>query len=105
MAKWSGLIGFSQDSEESSPSVYIESIKEVKYTGEIIKNTRKNASTDKVNTDISVSNIISIVADPYAMNHFFSIKYATFYGTKWTVTDVQVNYPRLLLTLGGIYNG
>ena len=105
MAKWSGMIGFAEDVTESAQSVYTESIVEKKYYGDIIKNSRKISYGDKVNPNISVNNSISVLADPYAMNHFFSIRYATFCGTKWTVSEVTVDYPRLTLTLGEVYNG
>ena len=105
MAKWSGMIGFAEDATESAQSVYTESIVEKKYYGDIIKNSRKISYGDKVNPNISVNNSISVLADPYAMNHFFSIRYAAFCGTKWTVSEVTVDYPRLTLTLGEVYNG
>lgn len=105
MAKWSGVIGFAGEATESSPSVYTEPIVEKKYYGDIIKNSRKISYGDKVNPNISVNNSISVIADPYAMNHFFSIRYATYCGIKWTVSEVTVDHPRLILTLGEVYNG
>lgn len=105
MSKWCGKIGFAEDAKETSPSVYEESIVERKYYGDIIKNTRSLDSSGKVNNDISVSNQISIVADPYARYHFYSMRYLEFCGAKWTVTNVSVDYPRLTLSLGGLWNG
>lgn len=105
MAKWSGVIGFVDETTESAPSVYQEEIVERKYYGDVLKNNRRLVTADKVNDDISVQNQLSIVADPYAVNHFYSMKYATFCGAKWKVTDVQVEHPRLTLTLGGLWNG
>lgn len=32
------------------------------------------------------------------------MRYAEFGGVKWKVTDVKVQYPRLILTFGGIYH-
>ena len=104
MAKWYGKIGFSAGTKESAPSVYVEDIQERSYVGDLIRNARRLQTTDKVNDDIDVSNEISIVADPYAMNNFHSIRYVTFMGTKWKVTSVDVQYPRLNLSLGGVYN-
>ena len=104
MAKWYGKIGFSVGTKESAPSVYVEDIQERSYVGDLIRNARRLQTTDKVNDDIDVSNEISIVADPYAMNNFHSIRYVTFMGTKWKVTSVDVQYPRLNLSLGGVYN-
>lgn len=105
MAKWAGAIGFVNETKETAPSVYEETFIERKYYGDVVKNNRRLVAADKVNDDISVQNQLSIVADPYAMNHFYSMKYATFCGAKWKVTDVQVEHPRLTLTLGGLWNG
>lgn len=105
MAKWAGVIGFADETKETAPSVYKEEFIERKYYGDVVKNNRRLVTADKVNDDISVQNQLSIVADPYAMNHFYSMKYATFCGAKWKVTDVQVEHPRLTLTLGGLWNG
>lgn len=105
MAKWAGVIGFVDDTTEAAPSVYREKIVERQYYGDVLKNNRRLVAADKVNDDISVQNQLSIVADAYAMNHFYSMKYATFCGAKWKVTDVQVEHPRLTLTLGGLWNG
>lgn len=105
MAKWAGVIGFVNETKETAPSVYEETFIERKYYGDVVKNNRRLVTADKVNDDISVQNQLSIVADPYAMNHFYSMKYATFCGAKWKVTDVQVEHPRLTLTLGGLWNG
>lgn len=105
MAKWAGVIGFVDKTKETAPSVYKEDFIERKYYGDVVKNNRRLVTADKVNDDISVQNQLSIVADPYAMNHFYSMKYATFCGAKWKVTDVQVEHPRLTLTLGGLWNG
>lgn len=104
MAKWFGKIGFNVGTKETSPSVYTEDIQERQYIGDIIRNSRRLQTTDKVNDNLEVSNDISIVADPYAMNNFHSIRYVTFMGSKWKVTSVEVQFPRLNLTLGGVYN-
>ena len=104
MARYYGAIGYAE-SVKTSPGVYKDKITERVYSGELIRNTRRLQSSDKVNDDINISNQISIVADPYAYQNFHSIKYAEFMGTKWKVTDIEVQYPRLIMTLGGEYNG
>lgn len=104
MAKISGVIGYSISSE-TAPGVWEPSIIERPYYGDLIKNTRRLQSTDKVNDDINISNEVSIVADPYAMNNFHTMRYVQFMGAKWKITNVEVQYPRLILSLGGLYNG
>lgn len=104
MAKYYGKIGYNE-SVETTPGVWEEKIAERSYYGDLIKNSRRLQSADKVNDDVNISNEISIVADPYATNNFHSMRYAEFMGTKWKITNVEVQYPRLILSLGGLYNG
>lgn len=104
MAKWFGKIGYAE-TVETSPGVWTEQIVEREYFGDLVRNTRRLQSADKVNDDITISNEISILSDPYAVNNFHSIRYVEFMGAKWKITNVEVSYPRLILSLGGIYNG
>lgn len=104
MAKWSGVIGFGV-TEETYPGVYEEQIQERKYYGDLTRNARKIENSSEVNDNINISNQISIVADPFANNNLFAIKYVTFAGAKWKVKEVNVQFPRLILTVGGVYNG
>lgn len=103
MAKYCGKIGYAT-TVETTPGVWSEQIVERKYYGDLTRNSRRLQSPDKVNDDIVIANQLSIVADPYAMSNFHSIRYAEFMGAKWKVSDVEVQYPRLILTLGGVYN-
>ena len=104
MAKFYGKIGYA-NTVETKPGVYEEQMVERSYYGDLIRNTRRLQSADQVNDDINISNEISIVADPYATNNFHTMRYAVFMGTKWKISNVEVSYPRLILTLGGVYNG
>lgn len=104
MAKWFGKIGFAEQ-VETAPGVYVNKITEREYYGDVIRNARRLQTTDQVNDDINISNEISIVADPYAMNNFHSIRWVEWMGAKWKATNVDVQYPRLTLSLGGVWNG
>lgn len=104
MAKYFGEIGFAELSEDV-PGVWNEKITPRMYYGDLVRNTRRLKTTDQVNDDVHVANQISIVSDPYANQNFHMIRYAKFMGAKWKVNDVEVQYPRLILTLGGVYNG
>ena len=104
MAKFYGAIGYAE-LVETTPGVWTEQITKRNYYGEVIRNTRRLQSTQNLNDDVNISNEISIVADPYAINNFHSMRYAEFMGAKWKINNVEVQYPRLLLTLGGVYNG
>lgn len=104
MAKYYGKIGY-EVTKETSTGIYEEVIIEYEYVGDVIRNTRRLSNTAKVNDDVTISNQISIIADPFATNNFHSMRYVIYLGTKWKVTEVEVQYPRLVLTLGGVYNG
>lgn len=104
MAKWCGIIGYAEQ-VETTPGVWSEQVIERKYYGDVIRNNRRLQSAGKLNDDINVGNEISIIADPFANNNFHSMRYVEFMGTKWKVTTVDVQYPRLILSLGGVYNG
>lgn len=104
MAKFSGMIGFATF-KTSAPGVTVEEITPKHYRGDLLENSRKLVSGDQANDNLTVSNRISIVADPYARTNFHAIRYAEFMGSKWKVVNVSVEHPRLILTLGGVYNG
>ena len=104
MAKFYGKIGYAE-TLKTAPGVYEDVITEREYFGDLIRNTRRLQSSDKVNDDINISNEISIVSDPFAVQNFHSMRYVEFMGAKWKITNVEVQYPRLILTIGGLYNG
>lgn len=103
MARWYGTIGYAEVTE-TAPGVWTETIVPREYYGDLNRNIRHISSNDKVNEDISVNNELSIVSDAYAMENFYQMRYAEFMGVKWKVSSVEVRYPRLILSLGGVYN-
>lgn len=106
MARYYGEIGYGKSIESPQDSgVWVDEITEFSYYGDVIRNTRRLDNGEGLNSDISVGNSISIVADQYAVEHFFDIKYIRWMGTLWTVTNVEVKSPRLILSLGEVYNG
>lgn len=104
MAKFFGTIGFNEETVETTPGVWEQQVVERQYYGDLLRNSRRLQSTDQLNDDINISNEISIVADPYANANFHSIRYVEFMGAKWKVSNVEVQFPRLILTLGGVWN-
>lgn len=104
MPKFYGNIGYAI-SKETTPGVWIEDIVERQYFGDVYRNTRKLQSGNQVNDSIDISNEISILSDPFANENFHSMRYVTYMGAKWKVSSVEVRYPRLILTVGGLYNG
>ena len=104
MAKWYGKIGYAEQ-EEVQPGVWDSKIIEHPYYGDSIRNTRMLQNSGNVNDNINVGNQISIIADPYANQNFHSMMYIEYMGNLWKVSNVEVQFPRLILTLGDVYNG
>lgn len=77
---------------------------ERRYYGDLTRNTRRLQSSGNLNDNVTISNQISIVADPFANENFHAMRYAEFMGTKWKIASVEVQYPRLILELGDVFN-
>lgn len=103
MAKFYGAVGYAV-TVETRPGVWEERITERMYYGDLTRNTRKLQSSETLNDDVSVANEISLVADPFANENFYSMRYVVFMGAKWKISKVEAQYPRLILTIGGVYN-
>ena len=104
MGKWFGRIGYAEQLE-TTPGVWEEKIVERNYYGDVVRNYRKLEPSGEVNDNINVSMEISIVADPYAIQNFHAMRYIEYMGSLWKLSNVAVNYPRLILQIGGLYNG
>lgn len=104
MARYYGRIGYGH-STEGAAGVWADVITERSYYGDITRVSRYLREGENLNFDLSVQNSISIVADEYANDNFFAIRYVEWAGTLWTVTSVEVQSPRLLLRVGEVYNG
>ncbi len=103
MAKFYGSIGYAE-TVKTSPGIHEETIVEYPYYGDFIRNTRQLQTGESLNDDVNVANEISIIADPFARENFFRMRYVVFMGAKWKISKVEVGYPRLILTIGGLYN-
>ena len=104
MGKFYGQVGYAETTE-TAPGVWTPGITERNYSGDIIRNTGKWQKGENLNDDITISNVISIVADPFAYQNFHLMRYIKWMGTSWKITNIDVQRPRLILTIGGIYNG
>ena len=103
MAKFYGKIGYSFTGE-TVPGVWVDDFIEKDVVGDWLKNTRQLVNSNQVNDDITVNNLVSIVADPYALSNFTSIIYCIWKGVKVNVNSVEIQHPRIILSLGGEYN-
>jgi len=104
MARYSGKIGYAIGSE-TSPGIWESQITECDCKGDIITARRSNQQGENVNDNIVLNSTFSVLGDAFSYDNFLFIKYITFMGVKWRVTAVEVVRPRLLLTVGGVYNG
>lgn len=103
MAKFFGKIGYGE-TVIIRPGVRDVQIVEKEYYGDLIRNSRRYESSGQVNDNLNISNSISIIADPYAYQNFHLMRYVEFMGSKWKISSVEVQYPRLILQVGGVYN-
>jgi hypothetical protein len=104
MAKWHGKIGFSITTE-TAPGKWEAAITNRFYHGDVLRNSRHWQNGEGLNSDINVSNQLSVVSDAFAIANFPHMRYVEMYGQKWNISDIEVDYPRLNITIGGIYNG
>lgn len=104
MAKFRGVIGLVDD-VETSPDVYEQKAVERKYRGDFVRNTRRWDRSENLNDDLTLNNEISIVADSYLYKHIYAMRYVKFEGTAWKITNITIQSPRIILSIGGIYNG
>lgn len=104
MNRFCGKVGYGV-TVETTPGVHEDQIVEFEYYGDIVRNSLKFREGQSVNNDLSVSNSISIVADAFANANFSTVRYVEWMGVLWSVSEVEVQNPRLILRLGGVYNG
>lgn len=105
MAKFYGAVGYVIDEDNDTPDVTVEKPVERMYKGDLVKNNRRLEASNELNDDVKISNQVSIVADPYALSHIYAMRYVKWLGVAWKVANIDVQHPRLILTLGGVYNG
>ena len=87
MSKWYGAIGFAE-TEETEPGVWRSVVTEKSYFGDVISNRwNRQVSSNSTNDDINISNSISIVADPYAVDNCSKMIYVEFMNTKWKISN------------------
>lgn len=104
MAKIYGVIGYASQ-VETSPGVWVEKITERTHYAELTRRSYRSESSGNLNDNINISNEVSIIADPYAYQNFHIIRYIVINGVKWKVSSVEIQHPRLIMTIGGEYNG
>jgi hypothetical protein len=105
MARFYGKVGYIE-TKETAPGVFSEEIiTDRYYRGDVLKNTSRREAGNNLNDDLTLNNMFSIVADAFAYANYSSIRYVEWMGSLWKVTNVEIQRPRLILTIGGVYNG
>lgn len=103
MAKFYGQIGFVRTSE-TSPGIFTEKYIERTYTGDVVRNTRRWENSGQLNDNLALNNTVSIVADDFMTENLFAMRYVRWMGVTWRVSNVEIQRPRLILTIGGVCN-
>jgi hypothetical protein len=103
MSKYSGVIGYAL-CQETEPGVWTDSIIEKKIYGDLVKDSRRLVDNNLINDNVIISNNISIVCNKFMLENLAFIKYITYMNSKWKVSNVEIKPPRLIITLGGLYN-
>ncbi len=104
MGRFYGQIGF-LITRETVPGVWTEEIVERPYYGDVLKHRANWSSSDQLNDDFIIKNDFSILADAYAYQQIGAMKYVKWNNYLWKITSAEVEYPRIRLTIGGVYNG
>lgn len=104
MAKFHGKIGYSQQ-VQTAPGVWTDQVSEREYYGDVIRESKQWTGRDEVNDNLTINNRISIIADDFANANFSAMRYVVWYGVYWKVSSIELQRPRLILSLGGVYNG
>lgn len=104
MAKFSGKIGYSQR-VESAPGVWIDQITEREYYGDVIRESKQWVTSGQVNDNLTINHRISVVSDDFANQNFSAMRYVIWVGVYWKISNIEIQRPRLILTIGGVYNG
>lgn len=102
MAKFSGKIGYASE-YETAPGVWTPDIITKTHRGDILRNQRRWQAGDEVNSDLTISNRISIVADSFSLNNTHNMRYVEFNGGKWAIRSVEISRPRIIIELGSLY--
>lgn len=105
--KFFGKVGYcwTEEGTGEREGIMEDRAEEREYYGDVLQNNRRYEQGLSINDDLNVTNRISIVADAFAWDHFFAIKYIEWMGQKWKVVSAEVARPRLVLQIGGIWNG
>ena len=99
-----GKVGYQIETEDTD-SVWAKTMVAKSYFGDVIRNNTRRDTGDTINDQIDVNNRISIVADPFAFENFQNMKYVEWLKQLWNIKSIELQPPRIILEVGGVYNG
>lgn len=102
MARYYGIIGFATQ-VETEPGIWVDSIERRPYKGEVVRNGRRFDASDNINDDFAITNQFSIVSDAFLYSHIPALRYLEYLGTKFKITSVEIDRPRVNISVGGVY--
>lgn len=102
MARYFGGIGFAVQ-EETRPGVWEDVIEERPYKGEVLHSGRRWDASENINDNVTLTNRFSIVSDAYLYSHIPAMRYLKYHGTKFKITSVEIDRPRVTISVGGVY--
>lgn len=106
MAKFCGMVGFGITEEDPAQTgVWTERIVLRRYRGDVVRAIRRRENGEGINDNVTVDNSISIVADTFACEHLNAIRFVVWNGIRWKVNSIELQRPRMILSVGGVYNG
>lgn len=104
MAKFNGNIGFEQTIEKV-PGVWSTECVLKNYKGDVLRNTFRYENSQQANDNHSLNIRISLVANDYLLSNLHKLRFVEYLGADWEVTSIDIEFPRIILTIGGVYNG
>lgn len=104
MTRFAGLVCYGEQ-VETSPGIWETVEKQVVMKGDVMRQNSNNTNNGSINNDIKLSHRVSIIGDPYAFDNYFNIKWVYIDGRKWGVESVEIQRPRIIVSLGGLWNG
>lgn len=104
MSKFSGLVGYVTQLE-TSPGVWSSVENSNMMKGDVIRQSSNSQNGDKVNSDVTLSHRVSLLGDAHSFNNYYNIRWVEVDGRKWQVASVEIQRPRIIVTLGGVWNG
>ena len=99
-----GKVGYQIETEDTD-SVWVKTMVAKSYFGDVIRNNTRRDTGDTINDQVDVNNRISIVADPFAFENFQNMKYVEWLKQLWNIKSIELQPPRIILEVGGVYNG